>query len=343
MRPKDKTSTPRHGPHSSLSGTHDGHHIIIIIIMDLPLEYQSPNGTVRWTKFGSGPPLVFNHGTPWSSFVWRDIAQALSSTHTVFLWDMPGYGRSDKYDGQDVSLGAQGALFAALLAHWTTTTTGVDVAATTTTTTPSPSFVVVAHDFGGAVALRARLLHGARYRALALVDPVALAPWGSPFFRLVGAHGHVFAQLPGALHAALVKEYISSASYAGLQAATLEELARPWCSGEGDDDDDAAATAGGQVASGVGQAAFYRQIQQADERFTDEVEARYGEVTADGTPAAVIWGVEDRWVPLERGRALATRMGVPLREIEGAGHLVQLDRPAQLTGALMEFLGSLPA
>ncbi|MFG2247144.1 alpha/beta fold hydrolase [Spirillospora sp. NPDC048823] len=28
---------------------------------------------------------------------------------------------------------------------------------------------------------------GPRYHALALVDPVALAPWGSPFFRLVGA------------------------------------------------------------------------------------------------------------------------------------------------------------
>ncbi|MFE4625053.1 hypothetical protein [Streptomyces mirabilis] len=62
--------------------------------------------------------------------------------------------------------------------------------------------LVVAHDFGGAVVLRAHLLHGARYRALALVDPVAPAPWGSPFFRLVGEHADVFERLPPALHGA---------------------------------------------------------------------------------------------------------------------------------------------
>ncbi len=53
---------------------------------------------------------------------------------------MPGYGASDKYDGQDVSLGTQGMVFTELLQHW-----GL--------ATPQ----VVAHDFGGAVALRALL------------------------------------------------------------------------------------------------------------------------------------------------------------------------------------------
>ncbi|GJN84267.1 alpha/beta hydrolase family domain-containing protein [Purpureocillium lilacinum] len=298
--------------------------------MALPLKYSSPNGTVRWTRLGSGPPLVFNHGTPWSSFVWRDIADAFTSTHTVYLWDMPGYGLSDKYDGQDVSLGAQGKLFAELLAHWFPQQQ------------QRPPPIVFAHDFGGAVALRAHLLHGARYAALALVDPVALAPWGSPFFRLVGANADVFAQLPANLHGALVREYISGASHAGLRAETLEELARPWCDGEG-------------------QAAFYRQIAQASERFTDEVEGRYGEVPAgmagDGddvqgekgagkegniSRVLLVWGTEDTWVPVERGRELQRRMGgggVVLREIAGAGHLVQMDRPAQLTGVLMEFVG----
>jgi pimeloyl-ACP methyl ester carboxylesterase len=35
---------------------------------------------------------------------------------------------------------------------------------------------VVAHDYGGAVSLRAHLVHGARYASLALVDVVALRP-----------------------------------------------------------------------------------------------------------------------------------------------------------------------
>ncbi|KAL3962841.1 hypothetical protein ACCO45_004364 [Purpureocillium lilacinum] len=208
-----------------------------------PTKVFLPQWHCSVDQAGVRTALVFNHGTPWSSFVWRDIADAFTSTHTVYLWDMPGYGLSDKYDGQDVSLGTQGKLFAELLAHWFPQQQ------------QRPPPIVFAHDFGGAVALRAHLLHGARYAALALVDPVALAPWGSPFFRLVGANADVFAQLPANLHGALVREYISGASHAGLRAETLEELARPWCDGEG-------------------QAAFYRQIAQASERFTDEVEGR---------------------------------------------------------------------
>ncbi|HKQ42884.1 MAG TPA: alpha/beta fold hydrolase, partial [Pseudonocardia sp.] len=131
---------------------------------------------VRWGRWGTGPPVVFCHGTPWSSALWAPIADALRADHTVYLWDLPGYGTSTMADGQDVSLAAQGAHFAGLLGYWELV---------------EPH--VVAHDYGGAVALRAHLLHGARYRSLALVDVVALAPWGSEFFRLVGAHAEVFA------------------------------------------------------------------------------------------------------------------------------------------------------
>ena len=45
---------------------------------------------------------------------------------------------------------------------------------------------VVAHDYGGAVALRAHLIHGRHFSSMVLVDVVALAPWGSPAFRLLG-------------------------------------------------------------------------------------------------------------------------------------------------------------
>lgn len=126
-----------------------------------------------------GPPVVFCHGTPWSSAVWRPVADALSADFTVHLWDMLGYGTSTKVDGQDVSLSAQAALLADLLDHW-----GL----------ADPH--MVAHDYGGAVALRAHLLHHAEYNSLALVDVVALAPWGSEFFRLVADNSAVFAWIP---------------------------------------------------------------------------------------------------------------------------------------------------
>ncbi|MEV8432346.1 alpha/beta fold hydrolase [Streptomyces chartreusis] len=268
----------------------------------LTRTFSSTSGAVRWDRLGppGGPPVVLLHGTPFSSYVWRAVARSLAREYDVHVWDMPGYGSSEKAEGQDVSLAAQGRVLGELLAHWELT---------------EP--LVVAHDFGGAVALRAHLLHGARYRALALVDPVALAPWGSPFFRLVGAHADVFERLPPALHGALVREYVASASSPGLRPDVLDRLVEPWL-------DD------------TGQAAFYRQIAQADQRYTDEIQGRYGGI---GTPTLICWGEDDTWIPIAKGRELAALVpGARFEPIAGAGHLVQEDAPAQLTAALLGFL-----
>ncbi|NKS81115.1 alpha/beta fold hydrolase [Rhodococcus hoagii] len=264
--------------------------------------FRSASGEVRWGSLGppGRDPVVLLHGTPFSSYVWRGVACALARRHQVFVWDMPGYGLSEKHAGQDVSLAAQSRVFTELLAHWALA---------------EPT--VICHDFGGAVALRAHLLHGARYRALALVDVVALAPWGSPFFRLVGEHSEVFEQLPIALHRALVREYVSSASSPGLHPTVVDRLVKPW-------------------QDPVGQAAFYRQIAQADQVYTDQVQDRYGEIQV---PTLVCWGGDDDWIPAAQGRQLAARIPAARFEtIPGAGHLVQEDAPAELTAALIAFL-----
>lgn len=258
--------------------------------------------TVRWGRLGSGPDVVLCHGTPWSSDLWRPCAEALAPYFTVHLWDMPGYGRSSKRAEHRVSLDVQGELFADLLDVWGLT---------------SPH--VVAHDIGGAVALRAHLLHGAAYRSLALVDVVALAPWGSDFFRLVRQHADVLAALPGAVHRGALRAYVEGASHAGLRPDVLEMLVAPWTGEEG-------------------QAAFYRQIAQVDEAHTNEIEPRYPELDL---PVLVVWGDEDRWIPVDRAHRLHEMVpGSQLRIIESAGHLIQLDRPEALTATLTRWLSA---
>lgn len=268
----------------------------------LTQTFSSATGEVRWDRLGraGAPPVVLLHGTPFSSYVWRAAAAVLSRTHEVFVWDMPGYGASEQSEDQDVSLAAQARVFVELLALW-----AVD----------HPS--VVAHDFGGAVALRALLLHGARYRRLLLVDPVALRPWGSPFFRLVRDHAAVFEQLPAELHGALVRAYVAGASSPGLSAAVLDRLVEPWL--------------------GVnGQPAFYRQIAQADQRYTDEIQDRYGSIDI---PVLICWGTDDAWIPWTRGQELAVAIpNARFRRIDGAGHLVQEDARAELTDSIVGFL-----
>ncbi|MDT0156098.1 alpha/beta fold hydrolase [Microbacterium sp. ARD32] len=250
---------------------------------------------VAWHSFGTGPALVLLHGTPWSSALWHPIAKALSSRFTVYLWDMPGYGASSKDAEHAVDLGTQGELFAHLLDAW-----GLE----------RPH--VIAHDFGGAVALRARLLHGARFASLCLVDVVALSPWGSPFFTLVAQHADVFSQLPPAVHRGAIEAYIRGAAHGSIEEQ-LPMLVSPW-------------------VDSTGQSAFYRQIAQADERYTDEIEPSYSTIDE---PVHIVWGADDAWIPVDRAHRLHAAMpGSSLAIIPDAGHLIQLDAPEALTAEL---------
>jgi pimeloyl-ACP methyl ester carboxylesterase len=146
---------------------------------------------------------------------------------------------------------------------------------------------------------------------------VALAPWGSPFYRLVREHWAVFEQLPAAIHEGVLRAYVGTAQPRPLQRAVEDVLIAPWL-------------------GRAGQSAFYRQIAHGDQRHTDEIEPLYGRITA---PTLVIWGQADPWIPAARGAELAQRIpGARLELLAAAGHLVQEDRPDELARLLGEHL-----
>ncbi|MEM7056374.1 MAG: alpha/beta hydrolase [Pseudomonadota bacterium] len=256
-------------------------------------------GEVAWGSAGSGPDLVLAHGWPWSSFSWHRVIPDLAKHFHVHWYDMPGYGRSDQA-GPRTGLDVQGQIFADMLSHW-----GFD----------QP--MVVAHDFGGATTLRAALLHGARYRRYALMNVVAMRPWGSEFFDHVGRHVAAFQGLPPHIHGAVVRAYIEGALAHPIDPNDFDQLVSPWLIDQGKD-------------------SFYRQFAQADDRFTAEVEPRFGDISC---PTAILWGADDPWIPIERGRALHALMpGSEFIELSGIGHLPQLEAPDRVLQALLPFL-----
>jgi pimeloyl-ACP methyl ester carboxylesterase len=266
--------------------------------LDQVFEFEGQ--AVRYGTTGEGAPLVMVHGTPFSSQVWRRIAPIAARFRRVYYFDLLGYGASEKRESQDVSLGVQNRLLAALIAHW-----GID----------KPD--VVAHDFGGATSLRAALIDGCAYRSLLLIDPVAIAPWGSPFVQHVRQHEAAFAGVPPYMHQAMLDAYLQGAAHRPLSQETLRIYTDPWT---GD----------------AGQAAFYRQIAQMDQRYTDEVQSRYGELTC---PVSILWGEEDRWIPVERGEALASMIPqARFTRVAGAGHLMQEDAPESIVAAILEMV-----
>lgn len=267
----------------------------------LPETFDFQGQTIRWGQIGTtGPSLVMVHGTPFSSHVWRRIAPLFAQHYRVFYYDLLGYGQSAKNPGQDVSLGVQNTLLAALLKH-----VGLE----------RPH--MLAHDFGGATTLRAHLLDGCQYASLSLIDPVAIAPWGSPLIQHVRRHESAFSDAPAYIHEAIVRAYIQGAAHQLLPAEVLQAYVTPW-TGE------------------IGQAAFYRQIAQMDQRYTDEIEQRLAQVRC---PVMLLWGEEDRWIPPTQGDALASRFAdVTYCRIPHAGHLVQEDAPEAIVSHLVRFL-----
>ncbi|MGW7681615.1 alpha/beta fold hydrolase [Kribbella sp. NPDC054772] len=268
--------------------------------MEVEERFEWEGRSIAWGRAGDGPPVVFCHGTPFSSRVWSKYADALSADFTVHLWDMPGYGASSKDPAHAVDFGAQAKAFAALLDYWEL---------------DRPQ--VVAHDFGGAVSLRATLAEQAAYSSLMLVDVVAIPPSGSPFFQFVKRHPTTLDELPTYIHEAILRAYVTAASHRGLREPELEELVAPWRTEEG-------------------QSALYRQIAQYDETFLVENEKALGKLAI---PVKVVWGRDDAWIPTATGRRLAGLIpGASYVEVPDAGHLMQYDAPVALATVLREWL-----
>jgi pimeloyl-ACP methyl ester carboxylesterase len=256
-------------------------------------------GPVAAGRAGSGSALVLAHGWPWSSFSWHRIIPALAERYRVHWYDMPGFGRSGKDAGQRTSLDVQGAVFAEMLAHW-------DLARP----------MVVAHDFGGATTLRAHLLHGCAFERYVLMNVVAMRPWGSAFFDHVGRHVDAFLGLPPHIHRAVVEAYIRGAIVNDIDARDFERLVEPWL-------------------TEAGRGSFYRQFAQADEKYTAEVEPMFGAIRC---PVAILWGEDDPWIPLERGKALHRLIPqASFETLPGVGHLPQLEAPALVLERLTAF------
>lgn len=267
------------------------------LMLELPHRFDHRGDRVAWGRMGEGPPLVLLHGTPFSSQVWQRIAPHLAGRHTVYFFDLIGYGQSEMRAGQDVSLEVQNGLLAALLAYWQL---------------DAPR--VVAHDFGGATAMRAWHLDGVRYSHLTIFDAVVVRPWGSPFVAHVREHEAAFAGMPAYMHEALLRSYLQTAAHAPLSEEAFGVHMAPWL-GE------------------TGQPAFYRQIRQMDQAQTDAVQDSYGPMTC---PVKILWGEHDDWVPIERGREFATLVADGrLQLIPNAGHLVQEDAPEVIVAAVL--------
>ena len=252
--------------------------------------------------------VVLIHGTPSSSFIWRNVMPVLTEAgYQVHVYDLLGYGASERpWDpAVDTSASGQVAVLLGLMDLW-----GLGNAH------------IVAHDIGGAVAQRLAVLHRERVRSLVLLDCVSYDSWPSERTRQQMREGldRLVAALPDR-HRAHFRDWLLSTveNKEAMIGASLDHYL--------------------DIITGpVGQASFFQhQVTHYDPRHTDELTGRLHEL--EELPVRLIWGECDAWQCLEWARKLhAAIPGSELRTIPGAGHFVMEDAPGTVGALLTEFL-----
>jgi pimeloyl-ACP methyl ester carboxylesterase len=251
---------------------------------------------------GTGRPMVLVHGLGGAATNWTRLAPLLARSRRVIIPDLPGHGRSGSI-GRHADLGAYAESIVAVLEQETT----------------APA-AVVGHSMGGVVALRLAVSHPERVSALALVASAGISSTSrraAAFLALTGL-------LKPARHAGRLRHYIAPRS--SLRALTFGY----WGAGLARDLTAEAVLGfleGGHDATDVGaaSAALVREDPRVD---LDRV----------ACPALVLWGSQDRIVPLEDGFEYARRLRAPIRVIAGAGHLLIGERPEECASILEDFL-----
>lgn len=256
---------------------------------------------VRFVRAGSGSAVVLIHGFGSSIYTWKDVIPALAARHHVVALDLPGFGASER--PVDLSLGDFLAAVLDLMDRL-----GIERAA------------VVGNSMGGATAAILAATAPGRVSRLVLIDAAGfnmepqampgmvrvLTSWAAPALSLLpGKRLVVESSLRQVLHddalvtPERVSEYLAPAQRPGAFAA-LRSL-------------------GASLGDRPGAV----------------VEA----LPAIGAPTLVIWGDDDRWIPLrDADRFVAGIRGARKVVIPACGHVPQEEKPAEVARLLLEFL-----
>ena len=253
------------------------------------------------------PPVVFLHGIPTWSFLWRDIAPAVAEDRRVVVPDLLGYGNSAMRDGFDRSIRAQEAMLDDLLDQL------VD-----------GPVALVAHDIGGGVALRYAAHQSDAVERLVLSNAVCYDSWPVEFINGLG--------VPSA-----VEELSDEELDAKLDFAFADGL----YDDEGDEDDEGNADHEEFVAgmkapwrSEEGRTSLSRNAVATNTSHTTEID--YEAITAE---TLLLWGGDDVLQPMSYAERLADDLAdAELSVLDDAYHWVVEDRPDAYRERLRSFL-----
>ena len=178
-----------------------------------------------------------------------------------------------------------------------------------------PDAVLVGHSMGGAIAAELAIASPTRVRGLVLIGAAGLGTREPLLFRV--ATWPVVGPLVVACRGRSLTGRLLRATYAYPRKVT-------------DSDVD-------QYYAPVAEAGYGRALRGVLREF--RFDALGGRLGAIAVPTLVLWGEEDRWIPIAAGRAMAAQLPrSAFLSVRHAGHSVQEEAPDEVNHLLIKFL-----
>ena len=263
---------------------------------------------VTYRMAGDGPAIVLVHGLAGSSTTWKHALPILSERFTVVAPDLLGHGQSAKPRG-DYSLGAYASGVRDLLA-----VLGIERA------------TFVGHSLGGGVAMQLAYQFPERCERLALVASGGLGREVSFLLRAVSLPGSELV-LPIVLtpwlrqRAEAVGDALRRVGWR--PGSTLAEVWRSYTT----------------LTTSEGQQAFVHTVRSVIDPAGQRVSALDRLYLAQAVPTLIMWGDQDRIIPVKHAYTAHEAMpGSRLEVLRGAGHFLPFENPEWFTQTLVDFL-----
>lgn len=260
--------------------------------------------TVHVEQSGQGEPVVLLHGFGESTYSWRKIVPALAGRYRTVAIDLHGFGWTARpLEATAYNRDGQLAMVIGVL-----DALGLEPA------------TVVGHSYGGALASAMAVLHPERVRALVLIDSAAPTYPDAKKNRLARCRPLARMLLPLALSTSSIRRGLKRSFFDDELATT--ELARAYR----------------QRLAIEGVLEAYVQLSAPPPSLGRSVE-----ISKVRQPALILWGAQDRTIPIAGARKTAKLLPrARFVAIPRCGHSPIEERPEEVLAAMLPFLESLP-
>ena len=278
---------------------------------------------------GKGPLVLFLHGFPEFWYEWKNQLAEFSKDHLVVAPDMRGYNLSDKPNSEE---------------QYRMSYLVDDVLSLADHYSHGKKFVLVAHDWGGAVAWAFAIAHPERLEKLVIVN----APHPGVFGRLLASDPkqQQASQYMLMFRSAQAEQMLSANNYTPLVNAVLGAGLKDGVFTE--DDKQEYIKAWSQPGALTGGLNYYRANRvgpPASGQTSEGAETSTGSFGVDPSkltvkvPTLVIWGEKD--TALLTGNLDGLDQFVPqltIKRIPEGTHWVIHEKPAEVNGYIREFI-----